>query len=137
MKKRLKVLAFVVWYVGFVALSLKSYKLFKEAYLIDSNLSYIFLFLVIGFWLSVLKTKYIFIGSCQKNLARIEALENPKIWQFYRIGFFIFLVFVISLGAFLSRMASGDYWFLMGVGVVDMALALALFFSGFVFLKRG
>ena len=133
MKKILKTLALLVWYIGFVALSLKSYKLFNEAYTLNNNLTYLIIFLILGFLLSLLKTKYIFIHSCQKNLQRIEGLENPKIWQFYRVGFFIFLVGVISLGAFLSHMASGIYYFLILVGTIDMALALALFFSGFQF----
>jgi len=135
MKKTLKTLALLVWYIGFIALSLKSYKLFNEAYTLNHNLTYLITFLILGFLLSLLKTKYIFTHSCQKNLQRIEGLENPKIWQFYRVGFFIFLVGVISLGAFLSRMASGDYYFLLSVGMVDMALALALFFSGFEFFR--
>lgn len=125
----------LVWYIGFIALSLKSYKLFDEAYTINSNLTYLITFLLLGFLLSLLKTKYIFIDSCQKNLQRIEQLEKPKVWQFYRVGFFIFLVGVISLGAFLSHKASGDYYFLISVAIIDMALALALFFSGFEFFR--
>ena len=136
MKKVLKLLAMVVWYIGFVALSLKSYKLFVEAYSINTNLSYLILFLVLGFLLSLLKTKYIFIKSCQKNLLRIDSLESPKIWQFYRLGFFIFLMIVISLGAFLSHIASGNYFFLASVGIIDMGLALALLFSSFEFYKN-
>jgi len=122
-----------IWYIGFIMLSLKSYKLFFEAYTINSNITYLLLFLLIGFLLSLLKTKYIFIKSCKKNLERIEQLKKPRIWQFYRTEFFVFLLFVISLGAFLSHIASGDYYFLMLVGIIDMALALALFFSSFQF----
>ncbi len=133
MKKTLKTLALLVWYIGFIALSLKSYKLFNEAYSLNNNLTYLILFLSVGLLLSLLKTKYIFIKSCQKNLERINNLKNPKIWQFYRMGFFIFLLGVISLGAFLSHMASGDYYLLVSVGIIDMALALALFFSSFEF----
>ena len=135
MKKTLKTLALLIWYIGVVALSLKSYKLFNEAYTINSNITYLIFFLILGFLLSLLKTKYIFIHSCQKNLQRIEALENPKIWQFYRVGFFIFLIGVILLGASLSHMARGDYYFLLSVGTIDMALALALFFSSFEFFR--
>ena len=133
MKRTLKLLAMIVWYIGFIALSLKSYALFAEAYTIDNTVYKLIALLMIGLLLSLLKTKYIFTKACRKNLARIEALDDPKIWQFYRVGFFLFLAGVISLGAWLSRMAAGDYNFLVSVGVVDMALALALFFSGFVF----
>ena len=133
MKNTLKILSAIVWYIGFIALSLKSYRLFVEAYVLDDDLINLLFFLMMGFLLGLIKTKYIFIKSCKKNLERIEGLENPKIWQFYRVGFFIFLAVVITLGAFLSRWASGDYWLLMSVGLVDMALAFALFFSGFLF----
>jgi len=132
-RKSLKLLAMVVWYIGFIALALKSYKLFSEAYSLDSNLSLMVLFLLIGFLLSLLKTKYIFRKSCKTNLLRIDSLKEPKIWNFYRIEFFIFLIMVISLGAFLSHSASGNYYFLVLVGMVDMALALALLFSGVEF----
>jgi hypothetical protein len=134
-KKTLKNLALLVWYIGFMALSLKSYRLFNEAYTINNNLTYLIVFILLGFLLSLLKTKYIFTHSCKNNLQRIEQLEHPKIWQFYRVGFFIFLIGVISLGAFLSHQASGNYYFLVSVAVVDMALALALFFSSFEFFR--
>jgi hypothetical protein len=136
MKKTLKLLALLVWYIGFVALSLKSYKLFWEASRIDNNLLYLVVFLLLGVLLSLLKTKYIFIKSCQKNLERIDALKEPKIWNFYRFRFFLFLVGVISLGAWFSHLASGNYLFLLLVGVIDMALALALFFSSFEFFRK-
>ena len=135
MKKILKILALVVWYIGFMALSVKSYKLFVEAYSLNDNFTYLLFFLLIGFLLSIIKTRYIFIQSCQKNIQRIELLKNPKIWQFYKIRFFLFLITVISLGKFLSYKASGNYYFLVSVGTLDMALALALFFSGFEFFR--
>jgi hypothetical protein len=37
------------------------------------------------------------------------------------------------LGIYLSSISVGNYWFLMGVGVLDMSVGLSLFFSGFVF----
>jgi hypothetical protein len=135
-KTTLKILAMLVWYIGFIALALKSYALFAEAYTIDSNLYLLMVILLAGLLLSLLKTRYIFAPACRKNLARIEALAHPRIWQFYRAGFFLFLAGVISLGAWLSHMAAGDYAFLVSVGVVDMALSLALFFSGFVFFEE-
>jgi hypothetical protein len=133
MKKILKLLAILVWYIGVVALSIKSYKLFFQAYSINSNITYLALVLLIGVLLSLLKTKYIFIKSCKKNLQRIDSLKNPKIWNFYRFRFILFLIAVILLGTWLSHLASGNYIFLLIVGVVDMALALALLFSSYIF----
>ncbi len=136
MRRALRLLAMLVWYVGFVALAIKSYRLFSQAYQIDSDIYKLIGFMLLAFVLSLLKTRYIFTKSCRNNLSRIDALENPRIWQFYRVGFFIFLLIVISLGAWLSRMASGDYYFLVSVGVVDMALSLALLFSSYVFFLK-
>ena len=136
MKSVLKLLAMSVWYIGSIALFVKSYKLFKEAYIINSEILYIVTFLLIALVLSLVKIKYIFIKSCRKNLDRIDSLQNPKIWQFYKAGFFVFLVAVISLGAMLSYLAKGDYYFLLIVASIDLALALALFVSGFLFFKE-
>lgn len=135
-KRTLKILAALVWCIGFIALAIKSYRLFIEAYSLDSSFSLLLSMLLIGIVLGLLKTKYIFIKSCKKNILRIEALERPKIWQFYRIQFFIFLASMITLGAFFSSVAHGHYWFLMCVGVVDMALSLALLLSSKVFWKN-
>jgi hypothetical protein len=129
MKKILKVMAITVWYIGFIALTLKSLSLFSQAYALESNPLYLISFLALLFILVPIKMRYIFIRSCQNNMERIEKLNEPKLWQFYRMGFFLFLITVILLGAFLSRWATGDYWLLMGVGIFDMALALSLFFS--------
>ena len=111
----------------------QSYRLFMEAYGLDNNVYLLSGMLLLAILLSLVKTKYIFTRSCRRNLARIEALKDPKTWQFYRVGFFLFLVTVISLGAYLSNVAHGNYWFLMGVGTFDMALSLALLFSSRVF----
>lgn len=75
----------MVWYGGFVALAMKAYKLFAEAYSIDNALEKLLLALVGGVLIGLLKTKYIFIRSCQKNLKRIASLADPKIWEFYPI----------------------------------------------------
>jgi len=135
-KQTLKKLAGFVWYTGFLALFIKALKLFTEAYALDNNLltlCWIFLFTAL---LVILKTKYIFIRTCRKNLVRIESLKEPKIWEFYRVRFFIFLITMMVLGAYLSRISHGNYWFLMGIGVLDMSVGLSLLFSSFLFWKR-
>lgn len=131
----LKFLAAIIWYSGFIALAFKSYTLFAEAYGLNADFFLLGLMICLALLLGVLKTKYIFIRSCKKNLKRIGNLEEPKIWQFYRIRFFIFLVSMITLGAYLSHAAHGHYWFVISVGVIDMALALALLLSSYLFWK--
>lgn len=109
---------------------------FEEAYQIESDPRKMAGLITLGFVLSLLKTKYIFVPACRRNLKRIASLAHPRIWEFYRPGFFLFLITMISLGAWLSRMAAGNYLFLISVDVIDMALSLALLFSGFVFFRE-
>ena len=73
-----------------------------------------------------LKIRYIFLPACRNNLTRIEALAEPKVWQFFRPGFFLFLVTMISLGASMSRWAEGNYGAMIAVASIDLALTVAL-----------
>jgi hypothetical protein len=59
-------------------------------------------------------------------LARIESLAEPKPWQFFRPGFFLFLFSMILLGAWLSHRASGNYGMLLTVSSIDLTLSVAL-----------
>jgi len=83
-----------------------------------------------------LKAKFLFTKSCRKNLDRIKNLENPKIWQFFRPGFFGFLAFMILAGTSLSRMAHNNYPFLINVAVLDLSISTALIVSSRVFWKH-
>ena len=135
-KKTLKLLAAFVWYTGFIALSIKAALLFFKAYTLDNNLLLFLAILIFTAFIIYFKVKYIFSKVCQKNLERISLLDSPKLWQFYRVRFFIFLITMILLGAFLSKLAEGNYWSLIAVGVVDLSVGLSLFFSGFIFWKK-
>lgn len=83
-----------------------------------------------------IKAKLLFNRSCRKNLARIAALDHPKIWQFFRPLFFVFLFLMILFGATLSNLAHGDYIYLLAVAALDIAIAVALLGSGHVFWKK-
>ena len=135
-KKTLKLLAAFVWYTGFMALVTKATLLFLKAYTLNDNMLLLLSVLLFTSIIIYFKIKYIFSKVCRKNLERIEALTSPKFWEFYRVRFFVFLITMIILGAFLSRMAEGNYWFLISVAAVDMSVGLSLFFSGFIFWKK-
>ncbi len=89
--------------------------------------------IVAGLLLGSLKARFLFIKSCRKNLARIGALKRPKIWQFFRPRFFVFLLLMISGGAALSQLAPNNYPFLIGVAVLDFSIATALMESSYIF----
>ncbi len=90
----------------------------------------------IGLLIGGLKAKYLFCKSCKKNLARIDLLDKPKIWQFFGLKFFLSLVVMIAAGATLSRMAHNNYIFLLSVAILDISIATALIGSSYVFWKQ-
>jgi len=134
--RRLKILAALVWYVGGIVLLLKGSSLLVEAEAMRPEQSWPWLAVVAGLFLGGLKAKLLFSESCQKNLDRIAALERPKLWQFFRPGFFVMLTVMILAGATLSRLAHNNYPFLIGVGTLDLSLATALLGSSYVFWKH-
>ena len=129
-------LAALVWYIGGFVLVLKGGSLLAEAEALRPGLAWPWLALAAALLLGGLKAGFLFARSCQKNLSRIAALDQPKIWQFYKPGFFLFLALMISAGATLSRLAHDNYPFLIGVATLDLALAIALLGSSYVFWKR-
>lgn len=133
--RSLKILAAIVWYVGGVVLLLKGSSLLVESEALRPEQNWPWLAAVAGLFLGGLKAKYLFSETCQKNLDRIAALERPKLWQFFRPGFFGFLAAMILAGATLSRLAHNNYPFLIGVGALDLSLATALLGSSYVFWK--
>ncbi len=134
--RRLKILAALVWYVGGIILLLKGSSLLVEAEALRPEQNWPWLAVVAGLFFGGLKAKYLFSESCQKNLSRINALERPKLWQFFRPRFFVMLTLMILAGATLSRLAHNNYPFLIGVGTLDLSLATALLGSSYVFWKH-
>ncbi|MBT3603588.1 MAG: hypothetical protein HOE48_15580 [Candidatus Latescibacteria bacterium] len=134
--RSLRGLAALVWYLGGFALLLKGLSLLVAAEMLQPQLVWPWVAVSVGLFLGTLKAKYLFRKSCQKNLDRIAALDRPRLWQFYRPQFFVALTVMISLGAMLSRLAHGDYPFLIVVATLDLSIAVALLGSSYVFWKQ-
>jgi len=134
--RSLKILAALVWYVGGTILLLKGRSLLAEADALKPEESWPWLAAVAGLILGGLKAKYLFNRSCQKNLDRIAALERPRVWQFFRPGFFAVLTVMILVGVTLSRLAHNNYPFLIGVAILDLGIGIALLGSSYVFWKQ-
>ncbi|MEH6469265.1 MAG: hypothetical protein V7725_06605, partial [Porticoccus sp.] len=126
--RTLKSLAALTWYSGVVALLIKSTSLLLAAKKIHPEENWIWLAAFGGVVLGVIKAKYLFRRLCLKNLQRIDALEYPKFWNFYRIHFFIFLFSMVTLGSLLSRsaLAQGDYFMLLIMAFVELSVGMAL-----------
>ena len=133
MKRVLKILAALLWYIGGVMLVWKSGSLLLEAESINLQKLWPYLAIIAGFMIGGVKAKLLFSHACRKNLTRIDNLTSPKPWQFYRTGFFVFLALMIYGGGMLSRMAHGNYPFLLSVAILDLSIATALLGSSYVF----
>ena len=129
----LKILAALVWYIGGVVLLLKGTNLLQEAEALRPDRPWPWVAVITGLMIGSVKAGFLFSKSCKKNLVRIDRLKRPKIWQFYRPRFFIFLMLMILTGATLSRLAHGNYPFLLGVAVVDFSISIALIGSSYIF----
>jgi hypothetical protein len=134
--RTLKMLAAILWYSGAIFLLTKGTTLLLEADALQPGRNWTWLTVVLGLCIGWLKVNFIFRRACQNNLARISLLGEPKIWQFYRPGFMLFLAAMIIIGSTLSRMAHGNYPLLIAMTIVDFSLATALFGSSYVFWQN-
>ena len=91
----LMVIAACVWYGGGIALLFKGGSLVKGAYAIDSQSVWVYAAPVLGVIIGFVKARFIFNHACKKNIVRIRALVNPRIWQCFRPGMLIFLAIII------------------------------------------
>ncbi len=132
----LKLLAALIWYIGALVLYIKSTSLLLRAEMINPGQYWIWLAVLSGLVLGGIKAKYLFKRLCFKNLTRIKALQQAKLWHFYRIHFFIFLFSMIMLGNFLSRLAQDNYAMLITMAIVELSVATALLGSSNCFWKK-
>jgi hypothetical protein len=120
---------------GFI-LFVKGYSLLKEANNLYENIILIILVLILTLFTGLLKNKYIMSKFCRKNLRRITTLESPKIYQFFTPGFLFALFVMILTGLTLSKLAIGNYNFMLAVGGLDLSLSVALLSSSIIFIKE-
>ena len=125
----LTLIAASVWYVGSLALFLKAGELLLEAAAMRSDPLLLFASIGGGAIVGLIKSELLFKKSCRKNLARIKRLKSPRLWQFFRPQFLIFMMLMILLGATLSKHAHSNYFFLLTVAFIDLSIAVALLLS--------
>jgi hypothetical protein len=134
--RNLKIIAALIWYGGGIVLTFKGYRLLTEADALQPGQIWPWLAIAAGVVSGCLQAKYVFSRSCKRNLDRIDALEEPRIWLFFRPGFLVALVVMIITGATLSRLAHGKFLFLLLVATLDLNIATALLVSSHVFWKE-
>jgi len=133
--RSLRLLAALVWYGGCIALCFKASRLLIEAEALKPEEKWIWVAVIGGLIVGVLKGELLFNRSCQKNLARISGLAHPQIWQFFRPRFFFFMTIMILLGATFSRLAHNSHPSLIVVAFIDLSIAVALLWSSRRFWK--
>lgn len=129
-------LAASVWYTGVVVLIFKSGALFFEAFKGGADPLLIIAAVLCAIVMGKVKAKYLFYRVGKKNIDRINSLKNPKLWQFYRKRFFVFLFLMITLGNYLSGVASGENHALIALAVLELSVAFALAFSSHCFWQK-
>ena len=135
-QRTLMIIAAIIWYGGGISLLFKGGVLINNVYAIDAQSIWIYLAPILGIILGLLKGRFFFSRSCRKNIKRIKALSDPRIWQCFKPGMLIFLFIIIPIGAWMSRAAAGNVTFLCLVSTLDLSIACALLSSSIVFWKH-
>jgi len=135
-QRTLMIIAAIIWYGGGISLLFKGGVLINNVYAIDAQSIWIYLAPILGIILGLLKGRFFFSRSCRKNIKRIKALSDPRIWQCFKPGMLIFLFIIIPIGAWMSRAAAGNVTFLCLVSILDLSIACALLSSSIVFWKH-
>lgn len=135
-RRTLKLLAALIWHIGALILLLKARGLLLEAGALRPDHFSFWIILAAGLILGGLKARFLFSHSCRKNMSRIAALKEPRLWQFYRPRFFLLLTLMILTGSLLSRLAQGHFSGLVGVATLDLSIAIALLGSSIVFWQE-
>jgi hypothetical protein len=117
-------------------LLIKAGSLLAEADSLRPEQNWGWLFVVVGLLLGGLNARYLFSKFCRKNLDRIESLDRPFIWRFFRPRFYMALAIMILTGMMMSRLAEGHYQSLIGVGTLNLSIAIALLGSSIVFWQQ-
>jgi hypothetical protein len=135
-KRTLIFLAAAVWYMGGLMLFRSGVELIRSTVDLKPGSPWLWLAVLAGLILGIIQARTIFARSCRKNLHRINSLEDPKIWQFFRPGFFLALAGMITSGVLLNHWAQGHYFFMLGVAALDIALTISLLGSSYVFWTK-
>lgn len=116
----------IVWLSGAIVLLSKGASLFAEAVALNPDQPGSWLAIAAGVLIGAAKAQFLFGRFCRRNLDRIAALQDPQLTQAFRPQFYAFLATMVLLGAFLSRLANGNYVALMALVTLDISLAVAL-----------
>lgn len=130
----LKILAAATWYIGGGVLLYKGTGYVLAAASAGPVVPPV-LAGVAGAAVGLMRGRTMFLRACRRNLQRIAALDDPRVWQFFRPGFFAALAVMIAAGAVLAWLASTGYWGQVVVGGLELVIATALLTSSIAFWR--
>lgn len=131
-RSTLKLLAALTWYIGGGVLLYNGTGYLIHAVATGAIVPPILAGLA-GVTLGLLRGRTMFLNACRRNLRRIERLDDPRVWQFFRAGFFVALAVMIAAGAVLAWVAGTGYWGEVVVGGLELVIATALLTSSIAF----
>lgn len=132
-KTTLVILAAIIWYIGGIMLFRSGLELIIQSRELREGFLWIAIFTLFGIALGIIQALFLFRHSCRRNILRISQLEDPRIWQFYRPGFFLALAVMITTGIVLNNFSRGHYFFMLAVASIDFALTISLLGSSYIF----
>ncbi len=135
-KKNLIILSAVVWYLGGFILLRSGFDLLQQSIAIRPGEQWPWILIGLGIILGIFQAFYIFNRNCRNNIQRINQLDDPRIWQFFRPGFFLALGLMITSGVLLDHYSQGRYFFLLAVAALDIALSISLLGSSYIFWTK-
>lgn len=86
-----------------------------------------------GLVLGVLLAYFFFSRICFINIHRIAQLEKPRLWDSYRLRFYLFLIVFDGTSIVLTEYYVKDVVSYLVMGCIDLAICCALSLSSLVF----
>jgi hypothetical protein len=88
-----------------------------------------------GLATGMLRGRTLFLRANRRNLQRIDALPDPRAWQFFRPWFFAALVVMMAAGASLAWLAGLGTVPRLIVGGLELVIGTALLTSSIAFWR--
>ena len=128
-----RTLAAIIWYSGFLILTIKSTGLYYEAWEKGSSGSLVAAAIFFAALFGAVKGRYLFSRICRANLDRINGLSHPLFWQCYRLRFYLFLALMITMSKIFYQVAAESSVRLTLLATVELSVGVALLTSSTCF----
>lgn len=132
-------LAGLIWFIGAWACGDQAMVLMSDARDEGSSLvdpTDILIGEVVGASIGVVAAFAFFAPLCHRNIDRIEKLVRPRLYECYRLRFFICLVCLDGGTVLLTDFLAKDAVTKVIMGTIDMCICLGLGISLYVFVVR-